>query len=176
MWFNLSPFYCFCTKQGAYFDSILQNTYLYSYFSSMIGFFEHQYLKYKKAHVRNLVALASVDGHIHTSELKFIQKIGKKYGLKSRQIDAIVKKRDEWEIEIPQHTETALEQLFDIILMIYADGRVDKKEMEFCRHMVAGMGFKEELVGRLIELFELGAPNPEDWGNFKEEAITNYQL
>ena len=141
----------------------------------MIGFFEHQYLRYKKAHVRNLVALANVDGHIHTSELKFIQKIGKKYGLKTRQIDALVEKRDEWKVELPKHPEEALDQMYDLILMVYADGRVDKKELEFCRHMVTGMGFQESLVKLMLDLFETGVPNPEDWEDFKEEAMANYQ-
>ena len=28
----------------------------------MIGFFEHQYLSYKKNHIKNLLALAKADG------------------------------------------------------------------------------------------------------------------
>jgi len=142
----------------------------------MIGFFEHQYLKYKKAHVRNLVALANVDGHIHSSELKFIQKIGKKYGLKPRQIDSLVERRDDWEIEIPKHPEESLDQMYDLILMVYADGKVDNKELEFCSHMLKGMGFKVELLKIILELFEMGVPNPDDWGDFKTEALASYKL
>jgi len=142
----------------------------------MIGFFEHQYLKYKKAHVRNLVALASVDGHIHSAELKFIRKIGKKYGLKPRQISSLIDKRDEWEIQIPKHPEESLDQLHDLILMVFADGRVDEKELEFCRHMVKGMGFREDLVNKMLELFDHGVPNPDDWADFKEQAQDDFRL
>lgn len=40
----------------------------------MIGFFEHQYLSYKKNHIRNLLALAKVDGHMHEKEVALLFK------------------------------------------------------------------------------------------------------
>ena len=42
----------------------------------MIGFFEYQYLKYKKNHLKNLVALAAIDGHVHKNEIDYLYKIG----------------------------------------------------------------------------------------------------
>ncbi len=48
----------------------------------MIGFFEHQYLSYKKNHIKNLLALAKVDGHMHEKEEALLYKIGRRYGLK----------------------------------------------------------------------------------------------
>ena len=55
----------------------------------MIGFFEYQYLKFKKNHLKNLVALASVDGHIHEDEIAYLYKIGDKYQLKPQQIELL---------------------------------------------------------------------------------------
>jgi uncharacterized tellurite resistance protein B-like protein len=56
----------------------------------MIGFFEHQYLSYKKNHIKNLLALAKVDGHMHETEEALLYKIGKRYGLKDRQVKELV--------------------------------------------------------------------------------------
>jgi hypothetical protein len=141
----------------------------------MIGFFEHQFLKYKKAHVRNLVALATIDGHLHSSELKLLRKIGLKYGLKPRQIDSIIENRDKWEVVLPEHPEESIDQMYDLILMVYADGVVDEKELEFFHHMVHGMGFKEGLVEKILELFDKGIPNPIDWEDFKSMALSQYR-
>jgi len=44
----------------------------------MHGFFEHQYLSYKKSHIKNLLALAKADGHVHAKEQKMLLKIGKR--------------------------------------------------------------------------------------------------
>ena len=52
----------------------------------MMGFFEHQYLSYKKNHIKNLLALAKADGHMHPKEEAFLYKIGERYGLKDRQV------------------------------------------------------------------------------------------
>ena len=38
----------------------------------MIGFFEHQYLSYKKDHIKNLLALAKADGFMHEKEEKMV--------------------------------------------------------------------------------------------------------
>ena len=42
-----------------------------------MGFFEHQYLRYKKNHIKNLLALAKVDGHMHEKEVALLFKIAK---------------------------------------------------------------------------------------------------
>ena len=41
----------------------------------MNGFFEHQYLSYKKNHIKNLLALAKADGFVHAKEQKMLFKI-----------------------------------------------------------------------------------------------------
>ena len=74
----------------------------------MIGFFEYQYLKYKKNHLKNLVAMAAIDGHIHEDEINYLYQIGEKYQLKPQQIKRILDKREEIEPEIPEHVETAV--------------------------------------------------------------------
>jgi replication initiation and membrane attachment protein DnaB len=68
----------------------------------MIGFFEYQYLKFKKNHLKNLVALAAIDGHIHEDEIAYLYKIGEKYKLKPQQIKKIIDQKDVTEPEIPE--------------------------------------------------------------------------
>ena len=62
----------------------------------MIGFFENQYLSYKKDHIKSLMALAKADGFVHEKERGVIFKIGKRYGLKERQIKTIMESNEKF--------------------------------------------------------------------------------
>ncbi|MDH5368294.1 MAG: TerB family tellurite resistance protein [Cyclobacteriaceae bacterium] len=141
----------------------------------MIGFFEHQYLSYKKKHVKNLLALANADGHLHDKEKALLFKIGEKYGLKERQVKSILDSKKGLELYIPESDDEKMDQLYDILLMVYADGIVDENEVNFCKDMVDKFGFKEALVDRLLYLFEKGDPPPEEWDNVKHELLEEYK-
>ena len=128
----------------------------------MIGFFEHQYLSYKKNHLRNLIALAKADGHLHEEEEKLLYKIGEKYGLKEKQIATLISSKEPLEIEVPESHRQKMNQLYDLVMMVHADGVVDDSEVEFCEHMVERFGFRKEIVRWVIELFERGVPPQSD--------------
>ena len=137
----------------------------------MIGFFEHQYLSYKKSHIKNLLALAKVDGTMHPEEEALLYRIGKKYGLKDRQVKQLVDMDEKLEVVVPDNHHDKMNLLYDLILMVYADGVVDQHEIDFCEEAVARFGMKNELVAWLIDEFDRGTPPPPDeWEEIKEEA------
>jgi uncharacterized membrane protein YebE (DUF533 family) len=142
----------------------------------MIGFFEHQYLSYKKNHIRNLLALAKADGFIHDKEEKMLYKIGKRYGLKDRQIKILVDSNEKFEINVPDNHNDKMNVLYDLMLMVYADGIVEKTEIAFCEDVVKKFGMKKEVVRWLLEeIFDKGTPPPpDDWTEIKEEAKAKY--
>ncbi len=143
----------------------------------MIGFFEHQYLSYKKNHIRNLLALAKVDGHVHAKEEKLLYKIGKRYGLKDRQIKELVDSKEKFEMNIPDNHNDKMNLLYDLLLMIYADEVVDKHEISFFEDAVKKLGMKKETVKWLLKVFEKGTPPPADvWSEIKQEAKEKYVL
>jgi uncharacterized tellurite resistance protein B-like protein len=126
----------------------------------MIGFFEHQYLSYKKNHIKNLLALAKADGHMHPKEEKLLYKIGKRYGLKDRQIKALVDSDEKYVMNVPDNHNDRMNLLYDLVLMVYADDVVDKQEIQFCEDAVKKFGMKKELVKWLLSVFEKGTPPP----------------
>lgn len=143
----------------------------------MIGFFEHQYLAYKKNHIKNLLALAKVDGHVHQKEEKLLFKIGKRYGLKERQIKELIESKEKRKAVVPDNHNDKMNLLYDLLLMIYADDVVDKHEIEFFEEAVKKFGMKKEMVKWLLSVFKKGTPPPADeWEEIKEEAKEKYVL
>jgi uncharacterized membrane protein YebE (DUF533 family) len=137
----------------------------------MIGFFEHQYLSYKKNHIRNLLALAKADGHMHEKEEKLLFRIGKRYGLKDRQVRTLMESNEKFKLNIPDNHNDRMNLLYDLILMVYADERVDKSEIAFCEDVVKRFGMKKELLKWLFKEFEKGTPPPPDeWDEMKKIA------
>jgi uncharacterized tellurite resistance protein B-like protein len=143
----------------------------------MIGFFEHQYLTYKKNHIKNLLALAKIDGHMHQKEEKLLYKIGKRYGLKERQVKEILESKEKYKAVVPDNHNDKMNLLYDLLLMIYADEVVDKHETEFFEAAVKKFGMKKEMVKWLFNIFQKGAPPlTEEWIEIKKEAKEKFTL
>ena len=136
----------------------------------MIGFFEYQYLKYKKNHLKNLVALAGIDGHIHEDEIAYLYKIGEKYQLKPQQIKKILDNREEIEPEIPEQHHQKVALLFDLVGMMMADNVIEDAEMEFCKRMFLKFGYKEMLIDEMIDLYRQGVDDNDEWEEFLSRA------
>jgi uncharacterized tellurite resistance protein B-like protein len=143
----------------------------------MIGFFEHQYLSYKKNHIKNLLALAKADDHMHEKEIALLFKIGHGYGLKDWQIQNLVDSTEKYELNIPDNYNDRMNLLYDLILMVFADEVIEKREIAFCEDVAKRFGMKKDLVIWLVQIFEKGAaPTPEEWEEIKAEALENYKV
>jgi uncharacterized membrane protein YebE (DUF533 family) len=129
----------------------------------MIGFFENQYLSYKKNHIKNLLALAKADGRVHEKEQKMLFKIGLRYGLKHGQVKTLMDSNEKFEVNVPDNHYDKMNVLYDLMLILHADGVVDKSEISYCEGVVKKFGMKKEVVRWLLnEVFEKGTPPPQD--------------
>ena len=142
----------------------------------MIGFFEHQYLSYKKNHIKNLLALSKADGHMHEKEEEVLYEIGRRYGLKDRQIKTLIDSNEAYEVIVPDNFNDKMNVLYDMVLMVYADGVVESKEIDFCEDVVKKFGMKKDMVRWLVdEVFSIGTPPPADeWAEMKELAKVKF--
>lgn len=143
----------------------------------MMGFFEHQYLRYKKNHIKNLLALAKSDGHMHEKEEALLYKIGRKYGLKDRQVQQLIESDEKFLLDVPDNHNDRMNLLYDLILMVYADDVIDASEVEFCQEAVRQFGMKQEMVQWLLDEFRRGTPPPpEEWDEIKRLALEKFSI
>lgn len=136
----------------------------------MIGFFEYQYLKFKKKHLRNLVALARIDGNVHEEELKFLHRIGQKYGLKENQIVRIIEDKNEWEPYIPESHQEKVGVLYDLVGMMLADGIIEDSEIEFITNMVRHFHYDENIIKPMIDLCQKEVKDTFEWDDFLQKT------
>jgi uncharacterized tellurite resistance protein B-like protein len=144
----------------------------------MRGFFENQYLSYKKDHIKNLMALAKADGHVHEKERAVIFKIGKRYGLKERQVQTILDSHEKFKVNVPNNHFDKMNVLYDLMLIVFADGVIEKKEIEFCENIAKELQMKKGVVKWLLdEVFEKGKePSHDEWEEMRREAEEMFVL
>lgn len=143
----------------------------------MIGFFERQYLNYKKNHIKNLLALSRADGHMHPKEKQMLLKIGKRYGLKDRQVNEIINTEEKLVVDVPDNFPDKMNLLYDLILMVYADGVVEESEIKFCEDVVKRFGLKKEVVQWMLhEVFDKGTPpRADEWAELIKDAERDFK-
>jgi len=112
---------------------------------------------------------------MHEKEVELLFKIGKRYGLKSRQVQELIDSSEKFKLVVPDNHNDKMNLLYDLILMVYADDVVDKDEIKFCEEAVEQFGMKKSLVKWLIDEFDRGTPPPPDeWDEIKREAKEKY--
>ncbi|CAN5433141.1 hypothetical protein BH23BAC1_BH23BAC1_10430 [soil metagenome] len=137
----------------------------------MRGLFEHQFLSFKKKHMLNLIAMARADGKFHKKELEVLYKIGRKYELKPRHVDDLLALNKLPEPVKPANHDKCMEQLYDLVEMMLADGVIEKTEIEFCLNFVRKFGYKESLLEIMINYIQSEIKDHESWKVFKQESM-----
>ena len=138
----------------------------------MFGFFENEQAKKIKSHLLNLAALAKADGHIDAREMNFILAVGKKNGISTSEVQALVSGSKGGISDLPTTDSDRFDQIFDLVDMMLADGIVDENEMDFCIMMAEKLGFRKAIVGVLVRKISQGVKDGLPKERIKEESAS----
>lgn len=124
--------------------------------------FDHPERKQDKEHFIHLIQMANADGEIDDAELEMLSRIGNKLGLTATEIDDLLKTSKKSEYIPPYELSKRFEQLYDVVKMIYADGKIDDNEMRLANGLALKSGFVEEDIPVLISVLVDGIKNGDD--------------
>ena len=80
-------------------------------------------------------------------------------------------------MNIPDNYYDRMNLLYDLILMVFADEVIEKKEIEFVEDVAKRFGMKKDVVHWLIKVFEKGIPPiAGEWDEIKREARERFML
>lgn len=138
----------------------------------MTSFFEHQRTRYKRSYMRNLIALASSDGSLDDDEVRLLYTIGARRGLKEWQISELLGESERHPFFMPESVANRMNLLYDVMQIVYADGKVSESEFVFIKNVIAALKLDESIVNELIILFEHRTPSTQEWNDFVENVVS----
>ncbi|MCR9289970.1 MAG: hypothetical protein NXI23_21555 [Bacteroidetes bacterium] len=104
-----------------------------------------------KSHFLNLFSIALSDSTMDPIELKMLYNIGLEKGIKKEEVDFIINNPHKVRFYKPLTNLEALEQLYDLIRMVLADGIIDPRELTVCSTIAEKLGFQKENIPDLID-------------------------
>jgi hypothetical protein len=113
-----------------------------------------------KAHFLRLYQMAICDDDFSALELKMLYKYAEERGILSKNLDEILLNPINLKSLVPQSIEEKVDYLYDLTVMIWADGIISPNEYSAMQKYVLMFGFLEEnvteIVDYLIEAVKIG--------------------
>ncbi len=106
-----------------------------------------------ESHISNLVYLAGIDGHVDQKEVEMLVTIAHSKGISGEQIQQIVNSGDyDSDHYSPSNPRQKLEHIFDLILMMMADGKMTADELYVSRKIGSMMDIKPVVFDEILEM------------------------
>ncbi|MDN5205070.1 TerB family tellurite resistance protein [Fulvivirgaceae bacterium BMA10] len=106
-----------------------------------------------KSQLSVMVNLASIDGEVSEKELDLIRKIGFANGFSKEEIEDIINQPEPLESleflrDIPSSEK--FEYMYAIVLLMKADGKLMKEEINYCLKIAELLGYRESVLFEFI--------------------------
>lgn len=98
--------------------------------------------------IKLLTALSASDGNISKEEFAIIMLIAIREGLTTDEVLNISKEPNN--IILPSTHKEKIETLQDLVLVMLADGHIDKSEEIFCKKIALKLGFVPQIIDQMI--------------------------
>jgi len=116
-----------------------------------MGWFDSRETKERRFQFKNMISLALIDGDFDDNENEFLRMRGMQLGLSRGDVDAVLKHPERVKFVQIKDPDRRIQHLYDLVIMMIADGRVVQAEMDFVQTLAAMMGFRPSDVPRLLE-------------------------
>jgi len=112
--------------------------------------FEGKDAKRRKSALVTVLQVMVADGKVDPSEKMFLAKVCARLGVKEKELKKVLANPSAVQFTPPNDNKERIFQLFDVILMMLADGRIDQREMDLCIYAGRRLGFPQATVPKLV--------------------------
>ena len=121
----------------------------------------------EKNYLRQLFSIASADGHLDDTEMKYIVSMGKRLNFSEDEIQELRDNLDEQQTtpSLPKTKEGKFFMLFSLINLIIADDEVHPREISIAENIVMRLGYDPDTVDTILETIQYNKTSgisPED--------------
>ena len=121
---------------------------------------------YAESHIRNLILMAKSDNHMDDRELAVILKIGQEKGFSKDEIEYFIQDDSNFDLIQPTEIIECFEQLYDLGLVMIADGIIEDDEIDFCTDFAEKLGLSSKEANMITFSIAEGLEN-----NFSKYTI-----
>jgi len=125
-------------------------------------------------HLNILVQLAKVDGETDETELELIREIGKSNRLSDDDIEMVIE-TTEADDHLPALQELSpdekTELMYNLVLMMKADGIIHREEMKFCLKVTRKLGFPDDALYELVSSTDVDQNLETNKEDLKEKSL-----
>lgn len=123
---------------------------------SILEIFDGRNKKERLSHMRNLIVLSLSDNTPSREEFEIITKVGARIGLEEADLKRILERPESIDFIAPQNDDERIEQLYEMVAVMMVDGKIDSREVDYCKSIAIKLGFMPEVIDDMVaELMDL---------------------
>lgn len=105
----------------------------------------------RRSHIKNLISIAMVDGHLDPEEWELVNSIARVLGMSQDEINRIKTNPDSVQFVPPRKYEEKVEQIHDLVAIMTIDGQINAKELELCKKISLKLDILPQMVDQILE-------------------------
>jgi len=118
---------------------------------SFTDLFESGHHSRNLGHFASIVNIAAVDGALSEVEESLLKRFARKLDIEESEYTEVLKNPSNYPINPPNSVDKRLERMLDLFKMVFADHDIDAEERNLIEKYAIGLGYTEELAGKLIK-------------------------
>lgn len=103
------------------------------------------------SHFSSIVNLAAVDGEINEEERTVLEGLARKLDISEEDFEQVLEEPNRFPINPPNTSEKRLERLYDLLIVIFADHKMDHEEEFLLKKYAVALGYSSETSNEIIK-------------------------
>jgi uncharacterized tellurite resistance protein B-like protein len=105
----------------------------------------------RKSHIKNLISVAMVDGHLDREEWDLLTSIAKILGMSDQEIVNIKNHPESVSFVPPKKYEEKVEQIHDLVAIMTIDGEINARELDLCKKISLKLDILPQVVDQILQ-------------------------